>query len=168
MFFLGGPHLWTSIRTQSDFNNFNATQTRIRIRYISFNSEYNSRFKPAPKGSLTQPIQHKANYVANPDKLDCTTTNKTDFVSHFVTPINQRKPEKYKPGLYFEGNSSYKTDFGVHEMKPRYVHPSAIYVPSKDKMDGKSTNQEDFKAYEVKKIKGRHDNQFAAKKEPLW
>lgn len=157
-----------SIRTQSDFNNFHAAQTRIHIRYILFNPEYNSRFKTAPKGSLLQPIQKKANYVANPDKLDCTTTNKIDFVSHLVTPIKQKSPEKYKPGLPFSGNSSYKADFGVHEIKPRYVHPSVVYVPSKDKMDGKSTNQEDYKAYEVKKIKGRHDNQFAVKKEPLW
>ncbi|KAL3900932.1 MAG: hypothetical protein SGCHY_000996 [Lobulomycetales sp.] len=96
----------------------------------------------------------KREYVPNPNKLDGMSTNAQDFKNF---PIQKRVaggPHKNNLNTgegKFEGASDYQNQFKQHVIPEKFQMAKREYVPNPNKLDGVSTNAQDYKNFPIQK-----------------
>ncbi|KAI8910324.1 hypothetical protein EDD86DRAFT_275398 [Gorgonomyces haynaldii] len=105
-----------------------------------------------PRYQIAKPV-----YQPDPAKLESMTTQRANFQPHLnVQPPKRReRPQWQSTSGTFNGASTTKTDYTQFPLPPHYVHPHPPYVKSEAKMEGVSTQNEDYKPWEIKNVPTR-------------
>jgi hypothetical protein len=128
--------------------------------------EYSSKFKGFSKKVLSRPKdmpkKHAAwsKYELNPNKLERLTIQKEDYVVWPITQMKKQPPEKYKPGLPFQGDTTYHKDFVSHEGKPIPKKAPKVYKPTKYKLDSTSVHHQDYQKWDFNQVRKQNENHF--------
>ena len=99
----------------------------------------------------------KPGYIPNEAKLESVTTQRANYQPHpNVQPPKRRQQAKWQSTSgAFSGESTTKSDYVEFELPTHYVRQAPPYVKTEAKLEGVSTQAEDYKRWEVTQIPTR-------------
>ncbi|NWI54166.1 SAXO2 protein, partial [Calyptomena viridis] len=85
-------------------------------------------------------------YEPPTERFGNPSTFQDDFIPRELNPVQSCKPPVAKlPDGPFDGTTSHRTAYVVHELEPRFVRPKEEYKPSDQPFESLTTHQRDFK-----------------------
>ncbi|NXY20045.1 SAXO2 protein, partial [Atrichornis clamosus] len=98
------------------------------------------------KNQITESCKVERPYERPSEKFGNPSTFQDDFIPREPNPPQSCKPcdSKLSEGP-FDGNTSHRTTYVVHELEPKFVRPKEEYKPSDQPFENLTTHQTDFK-----------------------
>ena len=109
-------------------------------------SEYTQKFSPYTDSRPRESLKPPPKALAHDAKMECSTTNRLDFVSHTVSAHAPKPPVDYKqPEGNVDSTTEYKVQFlGKWADPRRIIRPSMAKRDDSTAFDHKSTQARDF------------------------